>query len=196
MLASEAVAGFLWVIAGVVALAALYWESPWPVALGAAYVALVALDIARGAGRHSSLLWAVSQPARPMRMQWSLSVVLTERAWDTLGVPAEERAGLQEVFGEYKPPGLTSYLFQGHPTPAWISLPVTVSYERWGESLERWPLWNCWASEGLRSMKHHEKRVLEFLPAAFGKLSLDLWGDWKGPRFCYEDGRFIFLNMD
>jgi hypothetical protein len=79
VLASEAVSGgFLAAVAVGVALAAWYWDSPWPVALGAAYVALVALSTARGAARGAALLWSLTLPARPMRMHWSFSVSLTE----------------------------------------------------------------------------------------------------------------------
>lgn len=63
----------------VVALAAWYWDSPWPVALGAAFLAWSALNLALGAARHSALLWALTLPTRPMQMYWSFSVLLTER---------------------------------------------------------------------------------------------------------------------
>ena len=108
------------------ALAAWYWESPWPVTLGTAYVALIAPDIARNAARHSRLLWALTRPARPMRLHWSFWVALTEWAWDTVRVPADKRAGLQQLLGEYKPPGLTTYLFEGHPTPVWCTAIFSV----------------------------------------------------------------------
>jgi hypothetical protein len=60
-----------------------------------------------------------------------LSVVLTDRAWDTLGVPAEERAALQKVLGEYDA-GFREWKFKDFPSPAWASKPITVTYERWG----------------------------------------------------------------
>ncbi|MBI3030942.1 MAG: hypothetical protein HYY64_15665 [Candidatus Rokubacteria bacterium] len=91
--------------------------------------------------------------------------MLTERAWDTLGVLQDDRPELQRLFGEYEPENLKKYLFEGHPAPAWVSRPITVSYERWGESLERWIICNSYASEGLEPPAHHEKRVLESIPA-------------------------------
>jgi len=187
--------GFLVTMAVLVALATWYLDSAWPVALGAAYVALVALDLGRGAARHSALLWALSHPARPLRMSWSFSVILTERAWDTLGVQAERRQELQQLIGEY--PYTRSYLFkEGHPVPAWVSRPITISYERWGQSLERWTIENSWVRDGLRPPMHHEKRILEFLPEVQEAETMDFWGEWKGPRFLFEDSRLIFFNHD
>jgi hypothetical protein len=187
--------GFLATLAVLVALAAWYLDSAWPVALGAAYVALAALDLGRGAARHSALLWVLSHPARPLRMRWSFSVILTERAWDTLGVPSERRQELQQLIGEY--PSTRSYLFkEGHPVPAWVSRPIAVTYERWGQSLERWTIENSRVRGGLRPPTHHEKRILEVLPEVHEADSVDFWGEWEGPRFLLEDGRLLFLNRD
>lgn len=196
VLASEAVSGgFLAAIAVGVALAAWYWGSPWPVVLGAAYVALVALSTARGGARGAALLWSLTLPARPMRMHWSFSVSLTDRVWETLRVPQEKRAELQQRLGEYKP--LTTALFAGHPTPAWISQPITVSYERWGESVERWTIWNSWGSEGFMSEPtYSKKRVLEFLPVVDDPDSVILWGLTAGLHFRYENRRLLLLYID
>jgi len=154
------------------------------------------MQLARTAVRRSSLLWALAQPARPMRMHWSFSLILTERAWETLGVPVDQRAELQERFGEYKPPGGTSYLFKDHPMPAWISLPVEVNYERWGESLERWTISNSWLSGWGDPGTHHEKRVVEFLPSVDEPDRVVIWGGSEGPHFRFEDHRLFFVNRD
>lgn len=196
MLASRAVSGgFLAAVALVVALAAWYWDSPWPVALGAAFVALIALDIARGAARHSSLNWSLTRPARPMQMHWSFWVILTERAWDTLGVPLEQRAELQRLLGEYEPT-LRRYHFKGHSTPEWMSQPITVRYERWGESLERWTIGNSWITGWQDPGTHHEERVVEFLPAVDEAETVVIWGGWEGPHFRFQDGELFFVNHD
>src|SRR5215510_12269208 len=154
------------------------------------------MQLARTAVRRSSLLWALAQPARPMRMHWSFALILTERAWETLGVPVDQRAELQERFGEYKPPGGTSYLFEDHPMPAWISLPVEVNYERWGESLERWTISNSWLSGWGDPGTHHEKRVVEFLPSVDEPDRVVIWGGSEGPHFRFEDHRLFFVNRD
>jgi hypothetical protein len=172
--------GFHWALVVFALLACWYWDSSWPVVGITLWVALDALELARTAARRSSLLWALTQPARPMRMHWSFSVVLTDKAWNTLGVSVEQRAELQERFGEYKPPGGTSYLFKDHPMPAWISLPVEVDYERWGESLERWTISNSWLSGWGDPGTHHEKRVVEFLPSVDEPERVVIWGGSEG----------------
>jgi hypothetical protein len=128
-------------------------------------------------------------------MHWSFSLILTERAWDTLGIPTERQSELQELIGEYEP-RWRSFLFKGRETPNWVSRPITVSYQRWGESLERWEVWNSWVAEGLEPPAHHEKRVLEFLPVVREPEVVVFWGERRGPHFCYQDGRLVFLNWD
>lgn len=188
--------GFLFGLAALALLGSWYWDSPWPVVIGAAWVALDALVLAQSAARRSAVLWALTQPARPMRMHWNFSVILTERAWDTLGVPVEKRGELQQRFGEYPPPGLTSSLFEGHPKPIWISRPVEVNYERWGESLERWTISNSWIEELGDAGTHHEKRVVDYLPSVDEAGTVVIWGGWKGPHFRFEDHRLFFVNRD
>lgn len=187
--------GFVATVAVAMVLAAWYWDSPWPVALGAAYLAIVALDIARTAARHSRLLWSLTLPARPLRLHWSFSVLLTDRAWDTMGVSPEQRPELQRLLGEYDP-RWRSHLFKEKPTPAWLSRSIVVSYERWGDSLERWTILNSWVEEPMAPPVHQEKRVLEFLPAADEPDSIHFWGSSSGPNFRFQDGRLLFLNRD
>jgi len=178
------------------AVAAWYWTSPWPVALGAALVALAALDEAISATRQVRLLGALTMPARPMRIHWMFSVVVTDRAWDTIGVPAEQRAELQEALGKYEPARLTKYLFEGHDEgEAWISRPLVVSYERWGASLERWTIWNSWTSTFGEGDQYHEKRVVEFLPVLEETDRLVLCAV-PGAYFFFEDGWLTFLTRD
>src|SRR5204863_3355842 len=129
----------IFVIAVVAAAASWYWGSPWPVALAAAFVAVDALSLARSIRSHTTVLWRLAQDARPMRMCWSFSVILTERAWQTMGIPPEYWATLQEQFGSY-PGRHPEHVFERHPRPAWISRPIEVKYERWGESFERWTI--------------------------------------------------------
>jgi len=130
-----------------------------------------------------------------MQMHWSFWVILTERAWNTLGVPPEQRAELQRLLGEYEPT-LKGYHFKGHPTPEWMSRPITVSYERWGESLGRWTIGNSWMSGWRDPGTHHEKRVVEFLPAVDEAETVVIWGGSEGPHFRFEEGRLLFLNRD
>jgi hypothetical protein len=81
VLACRAVnAGFLWVLAVLTLLASWYWESLWPMVFATGYVALHTLELARTATQRSSLLWALTQPSRPMRMHWSVSVILTDHS--------------------------------------------------------------------------------------------------------------------
>ena len=164
----------------------------WVLIFALVYVAFMALTIARGTARHSALLWALTYPARPIRMMWNFSVILTDRAWDTLGVPAEQRQALQRMIGD----GKYTSRFKGHPEPAWIGRPIRVSYERWGDSLERWTIENSWAREWPEPTRHHEKRVREFLPQVHKAERVDFWGEWEGPHFRIEDGRLLFLNRD
>lgn len=197
MLASSAVSGqVVLAIAIGAALGAWYWDSPWPVALGAFIVAIYALDAANENARQSRLMWELAHPARPMRMHWTFSVMLTERAWETLGIPPEQREELQWRFGANESDLRRGFYFKGHPRPTWLSQPIGVVYERWGESLERWTIWNSWVAELGEEGKHHDKRVLEFLPAVQEQDFLDLWGDWKGPRFRWQEGRLFLVNVE
>jgi hypothetical protein len=94
-----------------------------------------------------------------MQMHWEFSLILTERAFNTVGIHEEQRAEIQRLLGNYDP-RFRQYHFKDHPPPEWMSRPITVRYERWGESLERWTVWNSWVSLGLREQPtYHEKRV-------------------------------------
>jgi len=180
----------------IAAAAAWYWSSPWPVALAAVLLAWAASDVARGALRHSAALWALTRSPRPMQMHWTFSVMFTDRAWDAIGVPAEERPDLQQRLGEYDE-RFKGFSFEDRPTPTWMSQRVSVSYERWGESLERWTIYNSWGKDGFSDPpQHHEKRVLQYLPMLDEVDIIRVWGDWDGFLLRFEKGRLICLYRD
>lgn len=186
------------VIAGVAAVSAWYWASPWPVALAAVLIAIGALDLARSTARAGAVLALTVTPRRPMQMHWSFSVILTERAFDAMGFSAEHRHQFQESLGRYEPFS-TNPFFDGGPAPEWISKPVTVSYERRGDSLERWTIGNSWipvATAFGPLPGHHDKRVLEYLPLVDEAEIIHLWGDVGGLHLRYENGRIMLLNVD
>jgi len=168
------------------ALTILYWPSPWPVVVGSAYVAIKALRSVRALGSLLTLLSTASPWSSPMHMRWTLSVWLTEQAWEVLGVSGQGRLELQEVLGtieEDHPHRET--IFEGGPAPTWISKPITITYEAWGESLERWSVWKS-SDTGPRG-----GLVFESVPAAEEKRKIvEFWDPW----FRYEDGVLCFAH--
>ena len=186
--------GHVAVIAVIVAIAAWFWVSVWPVALGAAYLALVALSGVRHVAQHSVALWNLVNSSRPLRMFWRFELILTERAWDTLGIPQEQQFELQRLLGEYDS-RRKSYLFKDRAIPSWAGLPIVIDYERWGESLERWTIWNGWLTERGGCSSRHEKRTVEFLPQLDENIVVLLGGD-RGAHLCHQHGRLIFVNWD
>jgi len=171
----------------VLGLTFLYWPSPWPVVVGSAYVAIKALRGVRALVRVLTLCFAAGSGSRPMHMRWTLSVWLTEQAWEVLGVSGEYRLELQQKLGtiEEDHPYRGS-IFEGGRAPSWISKPITITYEAWGESLERWSVWKS-SDPG-----PHAGLVVESVPAAAEERRkiIEFWDPW----FRYEDGVLCFAH--
>jgi hypothetical protein len=168
------------VIAG---LTVWYWPSPWPVIIGFGYAAIQAFLTVRVLVRGQVLHAAIASPSRPMHMRWTLSVWLTERAWGSLGIAAEDQPKLQGFLGTYE--GGYKYLFEGEPTPQWVGNPITITYEAWGESLERWQVLSPAGA-------NPSGNVQEYIPAAETQ-AREIVEFWP-PFFRYQDGVLLFAD--